>query len=339
MGTGILAVASYGNPGSVASLTSAAHVAGVTFAVVTAVLALIVLTAVVIRWIRHTDAAMADLRHPMRGGMHATLPAALLVLAVTAATVSASATPMTLTTYAVAVLAIAGGLLSFIMGTTFMYMLFTGDQQVTTVNGAWFIPPVATVIVPMALTPLVPHVDAGTGKVLLGIGYTFYGMGFLLFLLVLGLLFDRLVLHPMPAAPLAPTLWIALGPIAVSSLAAMNLAKAGAGFWGPNAPVVGLISQLFGTVIWGFGLWWLVLAAGLIIRYARTGGIPFHLGWWAFVFPLGAYAAATVNVARAWGSTTLETVGVVLYLLLVAVWATVMIRTLRALVRGTIWVG
>jgi len=37
-----------------------------------------------------------------------------------------------------------------------------------------------------------------------------------------------------------------------------------------------------------------------LVRYLRAGGLPFHLGWWAFTFPLGAFAVATLNIARAW---------------------------------------
>ena len=84
-----------------------------------------------------------------------------------------------------------------------------------------------TIIIPMALTPLVAHVGPGTARLLLALGYAAYGMGFLLFLMVLGLLHDRLVLHPLPPAQLAPTLWIGLGPVGVAALAPLALARAG----------------------------------------------------------------------------------------------------------------
>ena len=55
---------------------------------------------------------------------------------------------------------------------------------------------------------------------------------------------------------------------------------------------VAIISQLFATATWGFGLWWLAIAVSLLVRYLRAGGLPFHLGWWAFTFPLGAFTVA-----------------------------------------------
>lgn len=337
MGTGILAVATYSNPGSLRPLAGPAHVVGIVLAVLTAVLAVVLLGAVTHRWLRHADAAWADFRHPMRGGMHATLPGTLLVLAVTTATVGPGLLPIGVTTGIVAVLAVIGGLLAFAVGVIFGYSLVVGDHPAAAVNGGWFIPPVVAVIVPMALAPLIPRVDPGTGRTLLGIGYTFFGIGFILFLLTVGLLHDRLILHPLPAAPLAPTLWIGLGPIAVSALAPMSLAKAGAPTWGGDAHLIMVITQIVSTTIWGFGLWWLAMSVALLVRYARMGGVPFHLGWWAFVFPLGAYVVATLTLARAWASSSLEGLGVLFYLGLVGFWAVVTVRTLTATRSGRIW--
>ena len=62
---------------------------------------------------------------------------------------------------------------------------------------------------------------------LLAAGYAFFGMGLLLFLLVASLLYDRLVFHALPAAPLAPSLWIGLGPVGVGALVLLRLGQAG----------------------------------------------------------------------------------------------------------------
>ena len=88
------------------------------------------------------------------------------------------------------------------------------------------------IIVPMVLVPLIPGVAAADLPLLVFAGYAAWGMGMLLFVLIASLLYDRLVFHPLPAAPLAPALWIGLGPIGVGSLALLRLARAGAPVWG-----------------------------------------------------------------------------------------------------------
>jgi tellurite resistance protein TehA-like permease len=100
---------------------------------------------------------------------------------------------------------------------------------------------------------------------------------------------------------------------------------------------VTVLSQLFGTAIWGFGLWWLAIAVTLLVRYLRASPLPFHLGWWAFTFPLGAYTVATITLARNWQAPALEGVATLLYLMLVGFWSVVTARTVTATYSGRIW--
>jgi tellurite resistance protein TehA-like permease len=194
-----------------------------------------------------------------------------------------------------------------------------------------------TIIIPMALTPLMPHTSPATARLLLAVGYATYGMGLLLFLFVMGLLHDRLVLHPLPGAPLAPSLWIGLGPAAVAALAPLSLAGAGQAVFGADAAAVATLSRLAATGLWGFGLWWLGIAAILLTRYLRAGALPFGLGWWAFTFPLGAYTVATLTLARAWQAAVLEALGVLLFVTLLGFFGVVTARTVRAMRHGQVW--
>ena len=205
-----------------------------------------------------------------------------------------------------------------------------------TVNGAWLIPPVVPIIMPLLLVPLVGQVSPADGRLLLAVGYAAWGMGALLFLIVASLLYARLVYHAAPAAPLAPSLWIGLGPIGVAGVALVKLAGAGTVIWGSAAPAVGAVSTLGALAMWGLGIWWLPLAALLLRRYARAG-LPFGLGWWAFTFPVGAYAMSTLTLGRGLDLPVFEALGVALSALLVAFWAVVAARTLGGLRTGMIW--
>ncbi len=189
----------------------------------------------------------------------------------------------------------------------------------------------------MTLPALMGHVTGSAARTLLVVGYATYGMGMLLFLLTFTLLYGRLVLHALPPAPLAPTLWIVLGPVGVGAAALITLASVSAPYFGDAADTVSAISLMGATALWGFGLFWIAIATTLLVRYLRKGGVPFHLGWWAFTFPLGAYTVATITLARAWQSMALEVVGALLYLGLVTFWVTVTSRTIGATRKGAIW--
>lgn len=337
MGTAIVAVATFDNPGNVSALRGAAHGIAVALAVLAYAIGAVLVVAYAFRWIRHTGAARADLRHPVMGAMHATVPGGLLVLAVMSSVVGPELFPTGVVTAMIATLAAVGTVLGLVISVAFAYMLFTGVHPAAAVNGGWFIPPVVTIIIPMALTPLMPHVGAGTARLLLALSYATFGMGFLLFVLTMGLLHDRLVLHPLPPAALAPTVWIGLGPVGVGALVPLVLARAGQPVFGAAGPTVAMLSQLFSTATWGFGLWWLAIAVSLLVRYVRNGGLPFHLGWWAFTFPLGAFTVATLTLGRAWQTPAIEALAAVLYLTLVGFWVLVTARTVATGRTGQLW--
>ncbi len=337
MGTGILALAAYQNPGGSAALLGTAHAVGEVLAVIATLLAAVLVIAYVARWVAHLDAAVSDLRHPVLGPLYGLFPGGLIIVAVLVATIGPSLLPDGAITPTVATLTIIGGVLAFAIAATFTYLLFTGETDAQAVNGGWLIPPVVNIIVPMGLVPLLAHVGPSTGRLLMALSYAYFGIGFFLFILVISMVHDRLVLHPLPHAALAPSLWIFLGPVGAGSLALLGLAKGGAHLFGSSAPTVNLLTLLVVSAFWGFGLWALITAALLLTRYLRQGPLPYGLGWWGFTFPIGAYAVATLNVARAWQSGWLEGFAVVLFVALVVFWLIVDGRTLWAVFSGEAW--
>jgi tellurite resistance protein TehA-like permease len=89
------------------------------------------------------------------------------------------------------------------------------------------------------------------------------------------------------------------------------------------------------TMLWGFGLWWMVTALLVLRRgYAR---LPFSLSWWGFTFPLGAWTIATIALGRAWDSGLLTALAWVAVTALALLWAVVLARTLAGVRAGTIW--
>jgi tellurite resistance protein TehA-like permease len=205
MGTAIVGIVAYQDPGHIAGLGDAARAFGVGMVVLAAVLAVVLGIPYVVRWLRHPDAARADLANPVAGALYGTFPGGILVLAVGIATVGPSLAAAEVVTPIVAILATGGIILAFAVSVLFASLLFVSHAvEPQSANGAWFIPPVVNIIVPMVLVPLAPHVAAADLPMLVVAGYAFWGMGFLLFVLVASLLYDRLVFHPLPAAPLAP---------------------------------------------------------------------------------------------------------------------------------------
>ena len=338
MGTAILGVAGFMNPGGIAALQPLARLVGILFAILAYLLLVALGVPYVLRWVHHPDAAWKDLQHPILGGLYGTFPGGLIVLAVTTASVGPALLPADIVFTLVASLAAVGVVLAFAISVVFAYILFiTPGVNVENANGAWFIPPVVNIIIPMGLLPLLPRADPETARLLLVVSYAAWGIGFFLFLMVASLLYDRLVFHPLPAAPQAPSLWIGLGPIGVGGLALIRMAQSGASLWGDLGPAVNALSSIAALALWGFGVWWLAAAILLLRKYLRTSGLPFGIGWWAFTFPLGAYTVATLTLARVLKVGALEGAGLLLFLLLAGFWLVVTGRTLGGIRTGEAW--
>lgn len=62
-------------------------------------------------------------------------------------------------------------------------------------------------------------------------------------------------------------------------------------------PMAGSIAYVLGVFVsllmWSFGLIWLAFALATIYHCSP---FPFNMGWWGFTFPLGVYAANTIQL-------------------------------------------
>jgi hypothetical protein len=51
-----------------------------------------------------------------------------------------------------------------------------------------------------------------------------------------------------------------------------------------------VLGFLSGLILWSFAIIWLVIA---IVMMIVSGGFPFNMGWWGFIFPVGVYLLTT----------------------------------------------
>jgi hypothetical protein len=51
-----------------------------------------------------------------------------------------------------------------------------------------------------------------------------------------------------------------------------------------------VLGFLLGLILWSFAFIWLVIA---IVMMIVSGGFPFNMGWWGFIFPVGVYLLTT----------------------------------------------
>jgi C4-dicarboxylate transporter/malic acid transport protein len=235
--------------------------------------------------------------------------------------------------------------MSLACGVLIPYMMFTRQEHsIDQMTAVWLLPVVAAEVAAASGGLLAPHLaDAHAQLVVLTTSYVLWAFSLPVAFSILTILLLRMALHKLPHENMAASSWLALGPIGTGALGMLLLgADAPAIFAANGLPGIGEIAAGLGLVagitLWGFGLWWMLMALLITARYLRDG-IPFNLGWWGFTFPLGVYSLATLKLASTLNLGFFSVVGCMLVSLLAVMWLIVGKRTVQGAWRGELFVS
>ncbi|MFW5395610.1 MAG: C4-dicarboxylate transporter/malic acid transport protein [Candidatus Accumulibacter regalis] len=276
------------------------------------------------RWLAHRELALATLKHPVQVNFYPTFSIAMLVIAAQFLAFGGQVELALLFWWPAMVL-------TFVFSFAVLYAIFSGEhvglEHVTPAN---FIPAVGLVVIPIAGAPLLGHLQGSARELALLANVVGLGAGSLMYLGLLALTLQRKYLAKPAFGPLAPTVWTHLGPIGAIPLSLLNLAA--------QLPVaVPDGTLLFASLLlWGFGAWWVVMAAMLTAAAWRRGMLPFALSWWGFTFPLGAFVSASFRLAHDASLGGVELFGIGCWGLLLAIWLMTLLRTARGIASGAL---
>lgn len=235
--------------------------------------------------------------------------------------------------------------MALLCGVAIPFLMFTRQEHsIDQMTAVWLLPVVAAEVAAASGGLLAPHlVDVQQQFRVLITSYVLWAFSVPVAFSILTILLLRMALHKLPHASMAASSWLALGPIGTGALGMLVLgAEAPAVFAANGLPGLGEIAAGIGLVaaiaLWGFGLWWMLIAVLITLRYLRSG-IPFNLGWWGFTFPLGVYALATLRLGNTLHLGFFNGVGVVLVAALAAMWLIVANRTVQGAWRGELFVS
>ncbi|HET9075656.1 MAG TPA: tellurite resistance/C4-dicarboxylate transporter family protein [Acidimicrobiales bacterium] len=205
------------------------------------------------------------------------------------------------------------------------------------INGTWLIWVVATQslsIVAAAVAPTAP--SAALRSSLPAVSVCLWGVGVMLYVVLIVIIFLRLLLVEVTPAEMGPAYWIAMGATAISVRAAGGIlvlhdphATALVGEMHPF--VVGL-----SVVLWSFGTWWIPLLVLFgIWRYLVRGySRSYEPRLWSVVFPLGMYTVASATLGRVNGLGFMVSVARVWVFVGLAAWIAVVALMLAAALKA-----
>ncbi|WP_264373474.1 SLAC1 family transporter [Natronorubrum aibiense] len=337
MGTGVLGIA-------LSLVATRSHLESVAMLATAFVsLTLVATVAFLVPWLLrigyYPDRVRTDLIHPVRSQFFPTMPITLLVLGVgidqTMGHLLSDATLQSLLT----LFFVVGSVGIFGFGLLLVTLMFTNDR-IGPDDGvfAWYIPPVSHLVIPLLGFLLVSDYYAGTltGQIIFVVSVIALGVGTFMFLFFGSIVLYRYAYATLPHEKLAPTFAIGLAPtsVLVIDIARLTYAlQAGVGVDISLAPLEPLL-KLLALLLWGFSAWWFVLTGALVAYYITRRTHPFFFTWWAYTFPIGAFAVSTDVLANLLDVAAFGFVLIGVTALLLVVWTITAGQTWRLVARG-----
>jgi C4-dicarboxylate transporter/malic acid transport protein len=235
--------------------------------------------------------------------------------------------------------------MSLACGVLIPFMMFTRQEhRIDQMTAVWLLPVVAAEVAAVSGGLLAPHLGDSHGQFsVLITSYVLWALSVPVAFSILTILLLRMALHKLPHENMAASSWLALGPISTGAFGLMILGGDAPGIFAANGlPGVGEIASglglIAGIILWGVGVWWLLMAILITVRYLRNG-MPFNLGWWGFTFPLGVFALTTLKLGAVLHLSFFSGFGSLLVADLAVLWLVIMSRTLLGAYKGALFMS
>ncbi|WP_019849507.1 C4-dicarboxylate ABC transporter [Desulfitobacterium sp. PCE1] len=317
------------------------HFLGIALAALADILYFCVLIPWVIRWLKYFPYAYRDLNHPLAGNFFVTMPVATVIFGTNIYLIWSKYLSETLiyslifTFWVIAII----GVTFFTFYTTFRMMRVEETPRPEMINFSWIMAPIANMAVSLIGNPvleLTMKLHSSWSVSVLLMNTALFGIGFFLFIFISAIVFVRLANHPLPPADTIPSFGIFLSAVGLAVSAIIDASK--------NAQELGLLAStdlanLIAVVIWGFGAWIVGIITIISVHQLRKGGIPFSMGWWAYIFPLAAYTLCSQKIAAVFITPLTTGYTALLTVLLAVLWVYTFANTARGAVSGKLFVG
>jgi tellurite resistance protein TehA-like permease len=161
------------------------------------------------------------------------------------------------------------------------------------INGTWFLLTVSVESVAVTGALLLPH---DRNDLLAFTCLAAFTLGLVLYLIVMTMVFLRWTFQPLEPTEADPPAWIAAGAVAITVLAGSTILAARTA----SPRIERLVPFIEGIVVltWATATFWfpLMIAIGVWRHIVRRLPLRYHPSYWALVFPLGMYGAATYRM-------------------------------------------
>jgi tellurite resistance protein TehA-like permease len=201
----------------------------------------------------------------------------------------------------------------------------------TGVDGTWLL----IVVASEALAILGTHVAGVFARpdIVVDLALCWFLLGAASYLPIISAILRRWLFAPLAPEQLTPPYWINMGAAAITTLASARLEAIAGSFplLTRLLPAISAATVLFWTV----ATWWIPLLLALTIwrHWVRGLSLRYRFDYWAMVFPLGMYTAATWTFARQNGVEFLNFIPAAFVWVAIAAWLATFLGMMRAIRR------
>jgi tellurite resistance protein TehA-like permease len=205
------------------------------------------------------------------------------------------------------------------------------DLALEGVNGTWLLWVVGTQSLAIAAATLVGPWPGQVG-LLAPLAIGLWGVGLVLYLMLVTLIFLRWLTVPMTPAALGPPYWILMGATAITVRAGAQILTLP--LQTPVRLATGSFVEGFSFVLWSFGTWWipLLVVLGLWRHLLHRWPFTYDTALWSVVFPLGMYSVATLTFGKAANLSYMEPIARCMFWVALGAWMCVAVAFISRLV-------
>ena len=230
------------------------------------------------------------------------------------------------------------------LGLTYtIFTAFTVKEKKPTldrgISGAWLLAVVATQAIAVLGTLLAAKIAQPHRLDLNFIALSMWLWGGMLYIWMMSLIFYRYTFFPFAPGDLSPPYWINMGAMAISTLAGSLLIENSSDAWFLHS--IAPFMKGFTIFYWATGTWWIpmLVILGIWRHVYKRFPLAYDPLYWGAVFPLGMYAVATHQMARALQFDFLEPIATAFVWIALAAWSLAAFGWGYTMLRGAVGSG
>lgn len=339
MGIGIISALTYTSPIPILGLKSI----GIAFFLLDNVVFILALSLWLLRWIYHTEEALRDFSDPGKTLFYGALAMSISVIGNNYLVIASHLIVPSTAILISKTIWLCGVIVALFTVVIVPYLLFVSHQvSLEDTHASWLIPVVPPIVAAATGAKLIPY----WGNLPWQFFFTIlilamFGVTFFLFIMISSLYFSRLIYSGKIAGSFVPSIWIVIGPIGMSMTIFSTLPSVTQPFLGTLNSGFHALGLIFAISMWGVGIWWIVIASlySLLHFAKKESKLPFSLGWWSYVFPLGSFTVGTYALNDLLGNSFFAIAGFLQFIALIGFFSLVLTKTLIGIFNGSLLIN